>query len=178
MHDKLKYVLQVGALPCSGYSRNPHSTAWLCTLIRADSLSYCRYIITCTDYYSKWAEAAALSSKAAVEVAGFLYSLFCRHGVPVLIMSDQGREFVNKLNDELFMLTGVRHYISTAYHPQTNGLDERFNQTLQRTLLKMVQENDGTSTWTQSCLLIAQASKHLPSTHRSSSCMAGIQGFL
>ncbi len=111
-------------------------------LIRADSLSYCRYIITCTDYYSKWAEPAALSSKAAVEVAGFLYSLFCRHGVPVLIMSDQGREFVNKLNDELFMLTGVRHNISTAYHPQTNGLDERFNPTLQRALLKMVQENE------------------------------------
>lgn len=38
-------------------------------------------------------------------------------------------------------MSGVKHIISTAYHPQTNGLDERLNQTLQRSLLKMVEEN-------------------------------------
>ena len=45
------------------------------------------------------------------------------------------------LTNHLFKLTGVHHVISTAYHPQTNGLDERFNQTLQRALLKMIDEN-------------------------------------
>ena len=62
--------------------------------------------------------------------------------MPKRVQSDQGREFVNSLNDKLFRLTGVQHIISTAYHPQTNGLDERFNQTLQRALLKMVEENE------------------------------------
>ena len=38
-------------------------------------------------------------------------------------------------------MCGVKHIISAAYHPQTNGLDERFNQMLQRSLLKMVEEN-------------------------------------
>ena len=47
----------------------------------------------------------------------------------------------NSLNDHLFKLTGVQHVISSAYHPQTNGLDERFNQTLQRALIKMIEEN-------------------------------------
>lgn len=61
--------------------------------------------------------------------------------MPKKIQSDQGREFVNSLNQHLFQLTGVKHIISTAYHPQTNGLDERFNQTLQRGLLKMVDDN-------------------------------------
>ena len=101
----------------------------------------CRYIITCTDYFTKWVEAAPLPTKEAKGVAGFLYSLFCRHGVPKRIQSDQGREFVNSLTNHLFKLTGVHHIISTAYHPQTNGLDERFNQTLQRTLLKMIDDN-------------------------------------
>ena len=67
--------------------------------------------------------------------------MFCRHGVPKRIQSDQGREFVNSLNQHLFQLTGVQHIISIAYHPQTNGLDERFNQTLQRSLLKMTEDN-------------------------------------
>ena len=58
-------------------------------------------------------------------------------------MSDQGREFVNSLNGELFKLTRVNHIISTAYHPQTNGLVEKFNETLQRSLLKIVRENQG-----------------------------------
>ena len=56
-------------------------------------------------------------------------------------MSDQGREFVNKVNQELFKLCGTDHRISSAYHPQTNGLDERMNQTLTGALVKFVNEN-------------------------------------
>ena len=82
-----------------------------------------------------------IPTKEAKGVANFLYSLFCRHGVPKRIQSDQGREFVNSLTNHLFKSTGVHHIISSAYHPQTNGLDERFNQTLQRALLKMIDEN-------------------------------------
>ena len=97
---------------------------------------------TCTDYFTEWVEADSLPTKEAKGEANFLYSLFCRHGVPKRVQSNQGREFVNSLNGQLFNLTGVQHIISTAYHPQTNGLDERFNQTLQRALLKMVDENE------------------------------------
>ena len=43
-----------------------------------------------------------------------------------------------KVNDELCRLTGVECRLTTAYHPQTNGLDERFNQTLQQQLLKFI----------------------------------------
>ena len=48
------------------------------------------------------------------------------------------REFVNKLSQHLFRLTGTKHKVTSAYHPQSNGLCERMNQTLQRCLLKMV----------------------------------------
>ena len=41
---------------------------------------------------------------------------------------------MNRVNAVLFQLTGTEHRISTAYHPQTNGLVERYNQTLQRSL--------------------------------------------
>ena len=39
---------------------------------------------------------------------------------------------------EVYKLTGTEHCVSSAYHPQTNGLTERFNQTLQTALLKLV----------------------------------------
>ena len=44
---------------------------------------------------------------------------------------------MNKLNENLFKICKTEHRISTAYHPQTNGLVERFNQTLQRSLIKL-----------------------------------------
>ena len=66
-----------------------------------------------------------------------LYQLY-RHGCPKVILSDQGREFINQVNKRLFELTKTEHQVSSAYHPQTNGLVERFNQTLQRSLLKLV----------------------------------------
>ena len=42
-------------------------------------------------------------------------------------------------------MMGVQCNITSAYHPQSNGLDERFNQTLQRQLLKYV--NDEQTDW-------------------------------
>ncbi len=57
------------------------------------------------------------------------------------MISDQGREFVNHIKEELFKLTGTQHRVTSAYHPQSNGLTKRFNQTLQTTLLKVVNES-------------------------------------
>ena len=56
-------------------------------------------------------------------------------------MSDQGREFVASVNKTLFEITGTDHRISSAHHPQTNSLDERTNQTLTKSLLKLVNAN-------------------------------------
>ena len=59
-----------------------------------------------------------------------------RHGCNHVTISDQGHEFVNRVNVVLFLLTGTEYSISTAYYSQTNGLVERYNQTLQRSLSK------------------------------------------
>lgn len=62
-----------------------------------------------------------------------------------MVISDQGREFVNQVSKDLFSITNTEHRISSAYHPQTNGLTERFNQTLQRALIKLV--NNSQNNW-------------------------------
>ena len=57
-----------------------------------------RYILTQTDYFSKYVEAVPLPSKSAEAVAQGLYATYryCRHGAPAHIISDQG-EFINKV---------------------------------------------------------------------------------
>ena len=48
-----------------------------------------RYVITLTDYFSKWAEAEAIPTKETCHVAQFLHKMFLRHGCPEEIITDQ-----------------------------------------------------------------------------------------
>lgn len=61
-----------------------------------------QYILTATDYFSKWVEAFPLKSKSASEVAQHLCAIIYRHGCPKRILSDQGREFVNEVSVKLY----------------------------------------------------------------------------
>ena len=101
-----------------------------------------KYVVVAIDYFSKWSEARALPDKSAVSVARFLYDdIICRHGCPLIHITDQGREFTNALVSELFKLTGTQQRVTTAYHPQANGLVERQNRTIKNCLLKVLQDN-------------------------------------
>ncbi|KAG5280667.1 hypothetical protein AALO_G00062660 [Alosa alosa] len=90
------------------------------------------YIMTVTDYFSKWVEAYPLRNKSAAEVGRHLCSMIYRHGCPKRILSDRGREFVNDLNTTLCNLLGIERSVTAAYHPQTNGLDEKTNDNIKR----------------------------------------------
>ena len=93
--------------------------------------------------------------------------MILRHGCPQEIVSDQEREFCNKLVDSLEELTGFKQKITSAYHPQSNGLDERFNQTLKAQLQKLV--NNHQDDWDDLLdnILFAYRSSH----HDSTKCL-------
>ena len=61
----------------------------------------------------------------------FLDRIFRYHGLLDSIVSDRGSTFVSAFWKELTALLQVEHKASTAYHPQTDGLSERTNQTLE-----------------------------------------------
>ena len=65
-------------------------------------------------------------------------------GLPSVITTDQGREFHNQLNSHLTEMFGIDHRMTTPYHPQANGLDERYNQTLVNAVAKFAQESRDT----------------------------------
>ena len=65
----------------------------------------------------------------------------CRHGVPAQLLSDRGKAFLSLLLREVCEVLGVKKLNTTAYHPQTDGLVERFNHTLTNMLAKRVERN-------------------------------------
>ena len=104
-----------------------------------------KYIVTAMDYLTKWPEARALTEATAEKVAEFIYEQFiCQHGCPQIILTDRGTHFNNNLVNRLLEKFQIKHLLSTPYHPQTNGLVERFNRTLCESLAKM---SDKTNDW-------------------------------
>ena len=66
--------------------------------------------------------------------------MFSRIGVPVEILSDQGAQFLSSVMKEVSRLLSIRQLVTTPYHPQCNGLVERFNGTLKEMLKRMCAE--------------------------------------
>lgn len=90
-----------------------------------------KWIVVCTDYLTRYAVTKALPTAVALEIAKFLVEdILLKHGAPRVIISDRGKVFQSKLVSELIRRTDVNHRMTTSYHPQTNGLTERFNKTL------------------------------------------------
>ena len=66
-----------------------------------------RYILVIADYFSKWTEAFPIKNKCADTVADVLVKkIILRFGMPLVIHSDQGREFENGLMKSLCNLLG------------------------------------------------------------------------
>ena len=65
-------------------------------------------------------------------------------GLPAVITTDQGEEFYNHFNAEMINVFGIKHRMTTAYHPQANGFNECHNQTLVNTVAKFVQKDQHT----------------------------------
>ena len=55
-------------------------------------------------------------------------------------INDQGREFVNEVNSNLHRMTGTEQRMTSAYHPQANGLVERQNRSIKESLVKVLNE--------------------------------------
>ena len=95
-----------------------------------------RYVLVVCDYATCYPEAIALHTIDARHIAEELVKLFAQVGVPEEILTDQGSNFTSKLLVELYRMLHVHPIRTSPYHPQTDGLVERFNQTLKAMLRK------------------------------------------
>ena len=92
-----------------------------------------RYILVIGEYFIKWKEEFAMKDNImeAATIARLLVNgVICRFGVPDSVHMDQGRNFESTLIQEICQLLGIKKTHTTLYHPQSDGLIERFNRTL------------------------------------------------
>ena len=96
-----------------------------------------RFVLVVCDYATRYPEAIPMKYVDAASVAEELVRIFSRVGVPKEVLTDQGTNFTSQLLSELYRMLHVKPIRTTPYHPQTDGLVERFNQTLKLMLRKV-----------------------------------------
>ena len=67
--------------------------------------------------------------------------MITRHGVPEQLLSDRGANFLSELLLEVCKLMGIEKLNTSGYHPQTDGMVEKFNSTLIGMLSKCVEKH-------------------------------------
>jgi len=87
-------------------------------------------VLTIIDVFSKYAFAIPLRDKKGETVANWLDFIFRAHQAPVFMLSDNGKEFLNKSVSEVLDKFKVKHITNQPYEPL--GIIERFNQTFKR----------------------------------------------
>jgi len=89
-------------------------------------------------YLTKWPLA---DIKADTIARIFVEKIICRHGAPTKLLSDQGANFLAKVMEVTCRLCNTLKLKTTAYHPQCDGLVERFNKTITTMLSMFVSSN-------------------------------------
>lgn len=85
-----------------------------------------KYIFTFQDDLTRYFGAVPIIDHTADTVARALVeNVILRFGLPEIILSDLGVEFENLLFPRVMKLLGIKHYKTSGYHPQTNGMLER-----------------------------------------------------
>ena len=93
------------------------------------------YLLTILDRTTRWPEAVPLQDITAASCArAFMTGWVARFGVPLQMTSDRGRQFISSLWSEMARSLGTQLHRTTSYHPQANGMVERFHLSLKASL--------------------------------------------
>ncbi len=93
------------------------------------------YLLTIIDRSTRWFEAVPLKNmEASTCVDAFISSWVARFGVPGTVTTDRGTQFTSALWSSTCTSLGIKHVLTAAYHPQSNGMVERVHRQLKDAL--------------------------------------------
>jgi hypothetical protein len=116
-----------------------------------------KYVMVMTDAFTKYTELVAIEKKEADIVArAFFERWICRFSAPRLVISDQGKEFCNKVLDGVCERWKIDKKRTSPFHPQTNSSAESYNRTMIK-YMRAVLDNNKTLEWEEllPCLSLA-----------------------
>jgi transposase InsO family protein len=95
------------------------------------------YILTIVDHFTRWAEAIPMPEQTSKCIAqNIIKYVICRHGLFDIMTSDNGSVFVSEIANYIYKELGIKRRRTTPHHPQSNGIPERFHDTM-KTMLKI-----------------------------------------
>ena len=98
-----------------------------------------KYLLVCTDYFTKWVEAEPLANIRNVDVKRFIWkNIVTRFGVPYVLISDNGLQFDSKTVKKYCSDLGIKNRYSTSTYPQGNGQAETVNKVIVNRLKKIL----------------------------------------
>ena len=119
-----------------------------------------RYLLTCVDRFTHWPEAIPIVDIRAETVADAFFSgWIARYGTPATITTDGGAQFESKLWYNLYNQFRIIHNRTTSYHPQSNGMVERFHRQLKAAIMAHESPNPWTITLPAVLLAVRSAVK-------------------
>ena len=95
------------------------------------------YYLIVVDAHSKWIEAQIVNSTSSEVTIKVLRSIFSTHGIPEQIVSDNGSGYTSQEFTTFITENGIKHSLTSPYHPSSNGLAERAVQTVKQGIAKL-----------------------------------------
>jgi transposase InsO family protein len=106
------------------------------------SNGHLKYFLVFIDLFSRFPEVYPCTDLSTTTLISKTRDFFARYGFPDAILTDQGTQFESKEFRGYLQRFAVKKLRTTAYHPQGNGLCERFNQTIQQNMLSLLVEKN------------------------------------
>ncbi|XP_074374261.1 uncharacterized protein LOC141714654 [Apium graveolens] len=100
-----------------------------------------RYILVSINYITKWVEAKAMRTINQQDCIKFMDNILMRFGIPIVLVSDNGTQFVGSEFETYLQERGIKHRKSSLAYPQENGQIEVTNQILLRGSEKRLKES-------------------------------------
>jgi hypothetical protein len=100
-----------------------------------------RWILTATDYFTKWIEVVPTISTSHKVIISFLEDIIARFGCPSRIVTDNASPFRSEPLVKFCEQFDISLIHSTPYYPQGNGLEESSNKSLIKLIKKLLEDN-------------------------------------
>ena len=125
----------------------------------AGPISGCMYMVV-VDAYSKFPEVVKMTNTTAQATITALRDIFSRNGLPEILVSDNGAQFIARDFEQFCSSNGILHRTSAAYKPSTNGQAEHGVQILKSVIKQAQLTNKDMSAVIAKYLLVYRNTPH------------------
>ena len=114
------------------------------------------HLLTIVDRLTRWPVAIPMTNITAETVAdAFAQGWVATYGIPVAITTDRGSQFSSSIWTQLMEQWGIRPMMTSAYHPEANGLVERLHRRLKEAILALCPDSPNQWFWKLPLALLA-----------------------